>query len=602
MFVHLNRRMTPLSQVLSVLILLFIVVFCVGGASRELLPPSPVPTISPAPTPVPTDPLAEVSSFEYLIAVNTGTPGMYEAISKSRADLIILGGGSYDAPLDRTQADPTGDKLIVGYQDISEAAAFMFPELFAGSKLPDWFGKQNPGYAGLYTVQYWNPVWKRAIFANIDKIVANGYDGVFLDVLDGNNEWSPGNPAGNPVYPDALREMATLLSDIKSHIKSAYPQKRFYLIGNNPTGIAAHFPSALRNLDAIFNEWVYYGQKPTDGMVSEYKGATNASWIKATLAPLYQSAGVPIFGCDYPAPLNDSSAAILSFEFYNSLGWIPSVTTPFQNLKILSTGPFMFMATPSNTTVTGYPDFVNYMSGGRTAEATLIGGDRGDYFIGGAGKNRIRAGAGNDTIYAHPKDAAYKNKIVVHLSSTIKNGTTPSVSVLVNDQVLVQPTPITTAYGTDTQEFAIDASRYLPISSLSLKVTGTSYVDQDNYSNIEINDIFFDGKPIDLATGVYTNGRSSTGYTYSNSGTVSFPGSLFAPTEYFLADTRDDIDGGGGVNTVIYRGPYGNYSIAPEADGSLLIKSDTTAEGPDRLTNVQKLVFADKQVELPQSK
>jgi endo-alpha-1,4-polygalactosaminidase (GH114 family) len=524
---------------------------------------------------------------------------MYTAVSESRADLIILGGGSYDAPLDRARADPTGSKLIFGYQDISEAAAYMFPDLFAGSALPDWFGQQNPGYPGLYTVQYWNPAWKSAIFANIDKIVANGYDGVYLDSLDGDNDWSSGNPEGNPVYPDATSAMAAFLSELRTHIKSAYPGKTFYLIGNDPTGIALHFPAALRNLDAIFNEWVYYGQKSTNGVVSEYKGTSSATYIESRLEPLYLSAGVPVFGNDYPAPLNDPSAAFSSFEFYTSLGWVPSVTTPLQSLRILSTGPFMFMATPSNTTVTGYPDFVNYISGGQTAAATLIGGDQGDYFIGGPGENTIRAGAGNDTIYAHPKDAAYKNKIVVHLSSTITNGTTPSVSILINGQVVVQPTPITVAYDAGTQEFMIDASPFLPISSLSLKVIGTNYIDQDHYSNIEINDIIYDGKPLDLTAGVYTNGGSSAGYTYSNSGTVSFPRSSFTSTSIFLTDTSDDIDGGGGFNTVIYRGPYSNYSIAQQTDDSWIVKSGTTAEGPDKLTNIQKLIFSDKQIDLP---
>jgi cysteinyl-tRNA synthetase len=579
-----------------------------SGAAATAAPTNPpaaggltaAPTAAPTTAaPVPARLLTEVSSYEYLLAVNTGTPDIYTAISKSRADLVIMGGGSYDPPVNRAAADPTGRKLIVGYQDISEAQAYMFPDLFAGSALPDWFGKQNPGYPGLFTVQYWNPAWKSAIFANIDKIVANGYDGVFLDVLDGDSEWSLGNPEGNPVYPDALSAMATLLSDIRTHIKSAYPGKTFYLIGNGPSGIALHFPAALRNLDAIFNEWVYYGPKPTDGTVSEYKGTGNAAYTESTLAPLYQSAGVPIFGGDYPAPLNDPAAALLSFEFYTSLGWVPSVTRPAGGLGILSTGPFMFMATPSNTTVTGYPDFVNYISGGLTAAATLVGGDWGDYFIGGPGENTIRAGAGNDTIYAHPEEAGYKNRIVVHLSSTIKNGTTPSVAILVNRKVVVQATPITVAWGAGTQEFMIDVSPYLPISSLSLKVTGTSYIDQNDYSNIEINDIIYDGKPLDLAAGVYTNGSSGTGYAWSNNGTVSFPGSSFTSGLSWMKDTSDDIDGGGGVNTVVYRGSYSNYSIVQQADGSFVITSRTTAEGPDTLRNVQKLIFSDRQIDLP---
>ena len=96
------------------------------------------------------------------------------------------------------------------------------------------------------------------------------------------------------------------------------------------------------------------------------------------------------------------------------------IINPVENSEILSTGPFILMATPSNLTVTGYMNYVKYISGGQTTSAALIGWDQGDYFIGGPGHNTIKAGAGSDTIYAHPKEAAYKNKIVIHLSSTSK--------------------------------------------------------------------------------------------------------------------------------------------------------------------------------------
>ena len=57
------------------------------------------------------------------------------------------------------------------------------------------------------------------------------------------------------------------------------------------------------------------------------------------------------------------------------------------------------------------------------------------------------------------------------------------------------------------------------------------------------------------------------------------------------------IDGGGGSNTVIYGRPSGNYSVIRLMDGSILVASRATPEGPDRLTNIQKLQFADKAID-----
>ena len=185
-----------------------------------------------------------------------------------------------------------------------------------------------------------------------------------------------------------------------------------YLIGNNPIDIAQTSPSSLTNLDAIFNEVAYHGQSPTNGSVSMYEGTSNASFIQSTVAPLYATAGVPIFGNDYPNPLSNVTADLLSFNLYSSLGWIPSVTTPAQTAGIFSTGPFMFMATPTNPTVSGYPDFINFISGGKATNATLTGGNEGDYFIGGPGQNAITAGSGNDAIYAHPQNAIQRNQLI----------------------------------------------------------------------------------------------------------------------------------------------------------------------------------------------
>ena len=69
---------------------------------------------------------------------------------------------------------------------------------------------------------------------------------------------------------------------------------------------------------------------------------------------------------------------------------------------------------------------------------------------------------------------------------------------------------------------------------------------------MEIDNIIFNGTPLALSAGEYTNGGSNAGQAYSNNGTVSFPGSSFMSTSIFLTDTSDVIDGGGGVNTVIY--------------------------------------------------
>jgi hypothetical protein len=560
---------------------------------------APSPTLTAATT----GQLLGVRSCEYVIGSGLGTPGIYPALAGSPADLIILGGGQYDGPLDRAAADPAGTKLFFGYRDVSEAAQWSDPGLFSSGTLPSWFGNANPGYSGLYSVQYWNPAWEPLIFASIDQMIANGYDGAFLDVLGGDYEWSAGNDLGNPVYANATGAMATLLADIRAHIVTKHPGLRFYLIGNNPYGIAQTFPADLANLDAVLNEVAYYGQDPNNGAVASYIGTSHARFVSSVLAPIYAAAGLPVFGVDYPTPLSDPTADFLGFNLYSSLGWVPSVTTPFQSDAIFSTGPFMFMATPSNSTATGAPGFVNFLSGGLSPNATLIGGNQGDYFLGGPGQNTILGGAGDDTIYAHPADSDLKGVLDVQVNETSSNGLKATVTVLINGRIAIPPTSVTAdANQGQTQDLRVNLAEYAPVSSLEIEGNNITYADSSSFNNLYVTSILLDGAPLSFTDGVYSaysnpeDGGTEALLNYE--GTVSFSGSALPVVSPFLPNTSDAIDGGGGDNVVIYRSSYGNYSVSRNADGSWLVTSLATAEGPDTLKNIQTLVFSDRTIPL----
>ena len=223
----------------------------------------------------------------------------------------------------------------------------------------------------------------------------------------------------------------------------------------------------------------------------------------------------------------------------------------------------------------------------------LSGENAGDYLVGGLGKNTMTGGVRSDTFDAHPATAAVQNKLTFKFSAHNNNATTPSISVRVNGTAALSPTPIT-ATSPATQDFQIDASPFGLITSVEIAVTGTTYKDQNNFSNISIVEMKYVDQLIDLGSGTYSNGAALPGGAYSNNGTVQFAASSFRASP-FLTNNSDTIDGGGGFNTVLYRGPYANYAIASQSNGDWLVTSTSTAEGPDTLKNVQLLQFADVQ-------
>jgi len=54
---------------------------------------------------------------------------------------------------------------------------------------PSFLDKENPNWKGNYKVRYWDKDWQNIIYGNdnsyLKKILDAGFDGVYLDIIDG---------------------------------------------------------------------------------------------------------------------------------------------------------------------------------------------------------------------------------------------------------------------------------------------------------------------------------------------------------------------------------------------------------------------------------
>lgn len=90
---------------------------------------------------------------------------------------------------------------------------------------PAWLGRSNPDWAGNYKVRYWDPAWQAIVLSYLDKIIAQGFSGVYLDIVDAFGYWSaPGNPEGE-VLPEAeaARRMIGFVLRIASQARERVP-------------------------------------------------------------------------------------------------------------------------------------------------------------------------------------------------------------------------------------------------------------------------------------------------------------------------------------------------------------------------------------------
>ena len=49
---------------------------------------------------------------------------------------------------------------------------------------PDWIVQVDPDWPGNYYVKFWDPAWQNILYAYLDRILAAGFDGVYLDRPD----------------------------------------------------------------------------------------------------------------------------------------------------------------------------------------------------------------------------------------------------------------------------------------------------------------------------------------------------------------------------------------------------------------------------------
>ena len=142
------------------------------------------------------------ASFTYVLQADSLAKSKAEAVAKLAAcgrDWIVLDANfSSDEPwtaadLAAIRAGRAGRKVIA-YLSIGEAEdyrAYWQREWDADrdgkpdAAAPAFLLAQNPEWKGNYRVKYWQPGWQKIILAEVDKIMAAGFDGVYLDIVDG---------------------------------------------------------------------------------------------------------------------------------------------------------------------------------------------------------------------------------------------------------------------------------------------------------------------------------------------------------------------------------------------------------------------------------
>ena len=117
------------------------------------------------------------------------------ALAATNYDLLIVDLYYDDRPLSPEETTRLkrkangGQRLLLSYMSVGEAADYRpYWQSTWKNERPHWLAEPNPEWPGSYKARYWSQEWHDLLYgspnAYLDMIMAAGFDGAFLDVMD----------------------------------------------------------------------------------------------------------------------------------------------------------------------------------------------------------------------------------------------------------------------------------------------------------------------------------------------------------------------------------------------------------------------------------
>ena len=228
-------------------------------------------------------------AFGLLTSAQAGEAWLYqlqkpkpEEIEKSGFAKVIMdysGDGTEEEAFTAAEIQPLvqNGRIALCYFSIGEAEEYRFywKKEWKDAQRPDWLGRENPDWEGNYCVRYWKPEWRETVLRPyLEKIVAQGFSGVYLDIVDGFEYWGDPDiygPKGEKRLADdpadeaeAAQRMTDLLAWVKK-TGTELKKEPFLVFAQNGERLLS-FPGAgqfLKSVDGIGAESLWFHRKKT---------------------------------------------------------------------------------------------------------------------------------------------------------------------------------------------------------------------------------------------------------------------------------------------------------------------------------------------------
>ncbi|WP_286830712.1 MULTISPECIES: MJ1477/TM1410 family putative glycoside hydrolase [Kordiimonas] len=335
------------------------------------------------------NPLSDVDSWLYHLG-DTDAARLVE-IGDSSADMVVIEFANYaDEETPYTEADlevmrGDDDKLIVSYLSIGEAEDYRFywDDADFIAIRDSIIDNENPEWVGNFKVRYWMDKWQQVIFDYVERIIDGGFEGVYLDIIDGYEYWEELEPNADVDY---RQEMADFVAAIRAHAEAyladVEPDRTFVVIGQNGEELLEN-STYLNAIDGVGKEDLQFYYENTNQSDFSVQDADSVAYSLALLT-LAENAGKEVFLVEY---LNSTRQDVFSTV-------LEALAEQMDDLGI----PLYVAENRALDDVFPQPDVTQIIE-------SLQGTAAGDILRGGFGRDMIDAHGGNDQIWAGPGDA-----------------------------------------------------------------------------------------------------------------------------------------------------------------------------------------------------
>ncbi len=238
-----------------------------------------------------------------------------EVLSLSGAPYVVLdqmAGGVNAGPwtpleLQKIRAAAKGCKVLC-YLSIGEAEPYRsyWQESWLKSP-PEFLAEENPEWQGSYKVKYWLKAWQEKIFPRVDEIMGQGFDGLYLDIVDA-FEYFEDFDKKNGLQPqcDYRLEMVNWIRRLRE--RCILKNRAALIFPQNGEGILEH-PEVLSLIDgwAVESLW-------SDGQ--KMQSPESLAWRWRCLQPL-RDKGLPLLIVEYPKKKDLAKQLMTIIKDYN---------------------------------------------------------------------------------------------------------------------------------------------------------------------------------------------------------------------------------------------------------------------------------------------